>query len=107
MTGIVETKEEEGTMDKLRVKIKETLLFTDPAKIELLARLQEIPQAEQTVLEDIVDRFDREHRAAGQKLRKHVTHELQELQNEAPPEDRDDVDTAVAQMHLGMQILTG
>lgn len=93
-------------MDKLRLKINKTQLFTDQAKIELLTRLEEIPEAEQAVLGDIIDRFDQERRRAGQKMREHVAHELQELHSEASSEERDDVDAAIAQMHLGVQILT-
>lgn len=94
-------------MDNLRLKIKETDLFTDSAKIELLVHLDEIPQAEQAVLMGIIDQFDQERRDAGKRLRERMAHELQELQNEAMPEERDDVDAAIVQMQLGTQILTG
>lgn len=108
MVGTVGAKEGEGgSVDKLRMKIKETTLFTDQAKIELLARLDEIPQAEQAVLVGIIDQFDQKRSAAGQRLRTNVAEELKELHNDVPPEDREDTDAAMAQIQLGTQILTG
>jgi hypothetical protein len=92
-------------MDNLKLKIEKTDLFTDEAKVKLLAHFDELPEDEKEKLGETIDEFDRATKAAGVKLKNTVRAELDSLKAEATDDEKQNVDDATRIVELGLDIL--
>lgn len=94
-------------MGSLQTKIEQTTLFSPEAKVKLLAHLEEIPEAEQAKLMEIIDRFDARYKELAEKLRREVGEEMAGLKAEAAPDEKQAVEEASEILQAGVNVLTG
>ena len=94
-------------MDKLRAKIEKTSLFSEGAKVHLIAHLSELPSDEQKRLEATIDEFEARVKELGTRLRKDINEQISSLAAEASVDEKKDVDDASEVVKTGLDVLTG
>lgn len=91
---------------KIKKKIRNTKLFTDAQKVELLVGLEEITPAEKRQLEEVIDVFDAQYRQAVEKhvqqIRSLLGHLTKHMTNEQKKKYQDTLD----EIKLGLSLLS-
>lgn len=89
----------------IRKKIQSTRLFIDTQKIELLVRLPEASEAEKRVLEEGIDTFDREYKAAVTKHTQQIRSFLGHATKDLTPEEKKKHQDALDEIAFGLNLL--
>lgn len=86
-------------------KIQETRLFSDTRKIELLVRLSDSSEAEKQALEEGIDAFDAEYKAAVEKHTQQIQSLLGHVLKDMTPEERKKSQDALDEINFGLALL--
>ncbi len=93
-------------LKNLARKIRDTRLFSDPQKVELLVILEEASAEDKKKLEAGIDAFDREYKAAVVKhtaqIRSLLGHALKDMTEEERKLNQDAID----ELKMGLTLLT-
>lgn len=93
-------------MQSLCKKIRDTKLFNDAQKVELMAALEDASTTDKKRLEAGIDIFDREHKKAVEKHSAQLRSLLGHLERTMSEEDRKANKDAIDEMKLGLTFLT-
>lgn len=97
-------QERQGSdMNTVATKIKETRLFTDQEKIELLARILEIPDKEKVALTKIIEDFDAKVTQAKGAFLEHVQQEVTKLKALDAGKNQELASAALQAVSIGAQ----
>lgn len=91
-------------MQRLKTIIASTRLFTDAQKVALLARLDELPEADKTILTQAIEEFDASYGQAFTKLKGTLEGELAGILSDDG--DVPAVREAVERVRTGIKTLT-
>lgn len=92
-------------MKSLSKKIRDTRLFSDPQKIELLTLLEESSAEDKKKLEAGIDTFDREYAKAVTKHTAQIQSVLGHAIKDMDPEEREANQDAIDEIKLGLSLL--
>lgn len=95
-------------MDKLKLKIKNTTLFDDEDKVNILTALETFSVSELKELESVVDEFDAKYLGIVSEYQSKVLAELDGIVADATPEDKDRLTKAAGLIKSGLNdVLSG
>lgn len=95
-------------MDGLKVKIKQTALFTDQDKIEIISAVDNFPEKDRQELADIIDEYDAKHAKITQQFKDNMLAELIAIENDADTGDKEKIASATQKIRNGLQtMITG
>ncbi len=95
-------------MDGLKLKIKQTTLFTDQEKIEFLLAVDSFSQKDQHELSDIIDEYDAKHANITQQFKDNILAELTAIENDADANDKEKITSATQKIRNGLDtMITG
>ncbi|OGG04274.1 hypothetical protein A2Z33_03945 [Candidatus Gottesmanbacteria bacterium RBG_16_52_11] len=89
-------------MDELKQKIKNTGLFEDDDKVEILASLDALTLSDLKELESIIDEFDAKQAEIQTEFNDKVMTELDNIDKDAKDEDRDRTHHATDAIRAGL-----
>lgn len=96
------TKKQNNVMDLLKLKIKDTQLFTPQEKIDILASFDTIGEDDKTKLEAIIDEYDAKYVRTTQTMKAGLTEELNGIARNASTHDKNRIMNSVEKIKSGM-----
>ena len=92
-------------MNTLKLKIKNTALFTPEEKIEVLAGIDTFTESDKTQLADIVDEYDRKFAVILSTFKRNMIAELDTIEKNTPKTGASRMREAVDKIKSGLDVV--